>query len=537
MSVFRPARPRLVLASAALAFALPLGAQAPAATRPEPVDTAAIGKIVREATERSQILELASWMTDVHGSRLTGTPQLKAAGEWARTTLAQWGLANAALEPFTVPGFDRGWTNERFSMHVVAPTRYPVIATPSAWTAGTSGPVTAEVVYAPITDTTQLGQWAGKLRGKLVMSAPPRALEPGFKPMASRLDDEALARMAAWEGQGGAGRGPRDTSEMARRRQAMQQAAAVRTRVAQFLAAEGAIGVLSEARGDGGTVFSNNGGAKDSRQPISPLQVMVSAEHYGRMARTIQKGMPVTVELDVKNSFFDATPNLFNVVAEIPGTDPRLKGEVVMLGAHYDAWHTATGATDNAAGSAVMMEAVRILKALNLPMKRTVRIALWTGEEQGLHGSRQYVAKHFADRQMQSRLPAWEKLSAYFNLDNGTGKIRGIYAENNREAAKVFEAWLAPFRTMGSGTVTLAPTGGTDHMAFDAVGLPGFQFIQDGIEYGTRTHHSNMDTYERLVAADMKHNAAVVASFVYLAANRGEKVPRKAVPVTAAANR
>ena len=257
-------------------------------------------------------------------------------------------------------------------------------------------------------------------------------------------------------------------------------------------------------------------------------QVMVSAEHYGRIARTLQKGVPVTVELDVKNSFFDATPNLFNVVAEIPGTDPKLKHEVVMLGAHYDAWHTATGATDNAAGSAVMMESVRILKALNLPMKRTVRIALWTGEEQGLYGSRQYVAKHFGDRQSTVRTPEHERFSAYFNLDNGTGKIRGIYAENNREAAKVFEAWLAPFRAMGTTTVTLAPTGGTDHMAFDAVGLPGFQFIQDGIEYGTRTHHSNMDTYERLVADDMKHNAAVVASFVYLAANRGEKVPRKA---------
>jgi carboxypeptidase Q len=531
MSLFRPARTRIAVV-AALAYALPLGAQSATAARPEAVDTAAIAKIVREATERSQVMELASWMTDVHGSRLTGTPQLKAAGEWARSTLARWGLANAALEPFTVPGFDRGWTNERFSMQVVAPTKYPVIATPSAWTAGTNGPVTADVVYAPITDTTQLAQWAGKLRGKLVMSAPPRALEPHWKAEASRLDDEALSRMSAWASP--ADRGPRDTSEMARRRQAMQQQMAVRNRVAKFLVDEGAIGVLTEARGDGGTVFNNNGGSKDSKQPVSAMQLMVSAEHYGRIARTLQKGVPVTVELDVKNSFFDATPNMFNVVAEIPGTDPKLKGEVVMLGAHYDAWHTATGATDNAAGSAVMMEAVRILKTLGLPMKRTVRIALWTGEEQGLHGSRQYVAKHFADRQTGAKTPEWEKLSAYFNVDNGSGKIRGIYAENNRDAAKLFEAWMAPFRTMGTTTVTLAPTGGTDHMAFDAVGLPGFQFIQDGLEYGTRTHHSNMDTYERLVPDDMKHNAAVVASFVYQAANRGEKVPRKAAPVTAA---
>jgi Zn-dependent M28 family amino/carboxypeptidase len=261
---------------------------------------------------------------------------------------------------------------------------------------------------------------------------------------------------------------------------------------------------------------------------------MVAAEHYGRIARTLEKGLPVTVELDVKNTFVDATPNLFNVIAEIPGTDPKLRDEVVMLGAHYDAWHTATGATDNAAGSAIMMEAVRILKALNLPMKRTVRIALWTGEEQGLHGSRQYVATHFADRQSGARRPAYEKFSAYFNVDNGTGKIRGIYAEENRDAARMFAAWLAPFRTSGTSTVTLRGTGGTDHLAFDAVGLPGFQFIQDPVEYSTRTHHSNADTYERLQAADLAHNAAVVASVVYLAANRGEKVPRKAGGVTAA---
>ena len=307
--------------------------------------------------------------------------------------------------------------------------------------------------------------------------------------------------------------------------------------MSQFLQEQGAVGVLTEARGDGGTVFSNNGGQKDAKQPISMTQVMVAAEHYGRIARTLEKGLPVTVELDVRNTFHEAAPNLFNVVAEIPGTDPTLKAEVVMLGAHYDAWHTATGATDNAAGSAVMMEAVRILKALNLPMKRTVRIALWTGEEQGLHGSRQYVAQHFANRQTGARTPAYDRFSAYFNVDNGTGKIRGIYAENNREAAQVFASWMAPMKALGTSTVTLQPTGGTDHMAFDAVGLPGFQFIQDEVEYSSRTHHSNMDTYERLQAADMKHNAAVVASFVYLAAQRAERMPRKAAPVTAQAPR
>jgi hypothetical protein len=534
MSVFSPARrtANRVAYGAGLALVLvaPLSAQQAATRaagmRADAVDTAAIARIVREATDRSQVMELASWMTDVYGSRLSGTPQLKAAGEWARATLAKWGLANAALEPYTVAGFDRGWTNEKFSMQVVSPLKYPVIATPSAWTAGTNGPVTADVVMAVITDTTQLAEWKGKLRGKLVMTAKPTADEPHWKPEASRLSDEDLARMASYDPTAApAGRGPRDMSQF-------RAQAAVRNRVAQFLQDEGAIGVLTEGRGDGGTIFSNNGGQKDAKQPISMTQVMVASEHYGRMARTLEKGVPVQVELDIRNSFFDAAPNLFNVVAEIPGTDPKLKAEVVMLGAHYDAWHTATGATDNAAGSAVMMEAVRILKTLNLPMKRTVRIALWTGEEQGLFGSRQYVKAHFGDT--ITHTPEHARFSAYYNVDNGSGKIRGVYAQGNAAAATMFQSWLKPFETLGAKTVTLQNTGGTDHLAFDAVGLPGFQFIQDGLEYGSRTHHSNMDTYERLVAEDMKHNAAVVAAFVYLSANRGEKVPRKGGAVTAA---
>lgn len=533
MSLFRPAT-RVATRAAALMFALPLAlplvvapvhAQQAATTRPEAVDTAAIGRILREATERSQVMDLASWMTDVHGSRLSGSPGMKVAGEWARGTLAKWGLANAALEPYTVAGFDRGWTNEKFSMQVIAPTRYTVIATPSAWTAGTSGPVTADVVMAVITDTTQLAEWKGKLKGKLVMTTKPFDVEPHWKAEATRLSDDDLAKMSAWAPNTAAARPARDMSQF-------RAQAATRARVAQFLQEEGALGVLTEGRGDGGTIFSNNGGQKDAKQPISTMQVMVASEYYGRIARTLEKGVPVQVELDVRNSFSDAAPNLFNVVAEIPGTDKNLKSEVVMLGAHYDAWHTATGATDNAAGSAVMMEAVRILKSLNLPMKRTVRIALWTGEEQGLYGSRRYVAQHFGDT--LTHTPEHAKLAAYFNLDNGSGKIRGVYAQGNTAVVPIFQSWLAPFAANGASTVTLQNTGGTDHLSFDAVGLPGFQFIQDGLEYGSRTHHSNMDTFERLQGDDMKWNAAVLASFVYLAANRVEKLPRKVAPVQAA---
>jgi Zn-dependent M28 family amino/carboxypeptidase len=258
--------------------------------------------------------------------------------------------------------------------------------------------------------------------------------------------------------------------------------------------------------------------------------VVVAAEHYGRVARTLARGVPVTLELDVRNTWHDADRSSFNILAELPGTDARLKDEVVMLGAHFDSWHAGTGATDNAAGSAIMMEALRILQAARVPLRRTVRLALWTGEEQGLLGSRAYVKRHFGDRETMQLTPTHARLSSYFNVDNGTGKIRGIYAQGNAAAAPIFRQWLAPFAGDGARTVTLANTGGTDHLAFDAVGLPGFQFIQDELEYDSRTHHSNMDVFERVQADDMRHNAIVVATFVMQAANRDERLPRKPLP-------
>jgi Zn-dependent M28 family amino/carboxypeptidase len=258
---------------------------------------------------------------------------------------------------------------------------------------------------------------------------------------------------------------------------------------------------------------------------------MFSTEHYGRIARMVEKGIPVTVELDVKNTFYDNDPSSFNIVAEIPGTDPKLKDEVVMLGAHFDSWHTGTGATDNAAGSAVMLEALRLIKAAGLRPRRTIRIGLWTGEEQGLLGSRAYVKEHFGDPQtMQLKQPMHGQFAGYFNVDNGTGAIRGVYLQKNQAVAPIFQAWMAAYNDPRMHTLSANNTGGTDHLSFDAVGLPGFQFIQDPVDYGSRTHHSNMDLFERLVPNDMKHNAAVVATFVYLTANRDEKLPRKPAP-------
>jgi carboxypeptidase Q len=278
-------------------------------------------------------------------------------------------------------------------------------------------------------------------------------------------------------------------------------------------------------------VFVQSAGGSRDTVPNAPMvpTVVLAAEHYGRLARTLAKGVPVTLELNDQNRWYDADRNAFNLVAEIPGTDRKLKDEVVMVGAHFDSWHTGTGATDNAAGSAVMMEALRILKASGVPLKRTVRVGLWSGEEEGLLGSRAYVKQHFGDA--TTHTPEHAKLDVYFNVDNGTGKIRGVYEQGNAAVAPLFDAWMSPFKSRGMKTLTLSNTGGTDHLSFDAVGLPGFQFIQDEEEYGTRTHHSNMDVYERVQPDDMKWNAVVVASFVMQAANRDAMVPRKGTPV------
>jgi Zn-dependent M28 family amino/carboxypeptidase len=287
--------------------------------------------------------------------------------------------------------------------------------------------------------------------------------------------------------------------------------------------------------GDGGTVFVQGGGSRNPSDPPTAPQLVLAVEHYGRIWRTLERKVPVTMEIDVKNTFHDADRNSYNILAELPGSDPTLASEIVMLGGHFDGWHAGTGATDNAAGSAVMMEAIRILKASGLKPRRTVRIGLWGAEEQGLLGSRAYVKEHFADRETMTLKPEHAKVSAYFNVDNGTGAIRGVYQQGNEAVAPIFSAWMEPFRNLGMTTLTIRNTGGTDHLAFDAVGIPGFQFIQDEIEYDTRTHHSNMDTYERIQAADMMKNAVIVASFVYHAANRDQMIPRKPLPKPAPA--
>jgi hypothetical protein len=501
---------KLTAAVLLLLLAIPLTAQLQ-----EKADLDAIYKIKEEGFERSQVMEVASYITDVYGARLTNSPSIKAAGEWARQKLTEWELVNVKLEPWGP--FGRGWSNERFTAHVVSDAPFPVIAYPKAWTPGTKGPMTAEVVAAVIQNEGDFAKYRGQLSDKWVLTTALREVPAQFQAPGRRLTAEQLDNLAAQSPRlpGNRGGGGANNQNFQRRR-------------LQFYLEEDVAGLIDPAQGDGGTVFLAGGGV--SRNPNDPSlpQVVMAVEHYGRIMRMIEKKVPVRLELNIQNKFHEEELNAFNIVAEIPGADRA--DEVVMLGAHFDSWHTGTGATDNAAGSAVMMEAIRILKVTGLRMRRTVRLALWTGEEQGLLGSRAYVTQHFANRETMQLKPEHSKLSAYFNVDNGTGAIRGVYLQGNEAVTPVFAAWMQPFKNLGMTTLAIRNTGGTDHTNFDAVGLPGFQFIQDPVEYDSRTHHSNMDVYERIQAADMMKNAVIVASFVYHAANREEKLPRKPLP-------
>jgi carboxypeptidase Q len=493
-----------------LVIGLPLAADWPAN---ESIDLDAVYRIKDEGLQRSKVMEIESWLTDVYGPRLTNSPNIREAADWAQRTMKEWGLANVHTEGWT---FGRGWQNQRVVANAVTPRPYPLIAYPKPWTPGTTGLVTGDAVIAVISEDKDFATFKGKLKGKFVLSVPMRAVPAHFEAQGARYTDAQLADIGKdpLPGRGGRGNVNQDFN---RRR-------------SQFWIDEGVATVLDFGGGDGGTVFVQwpQGASADPKGPAQPPQVRLGVEQYGRIWRTLEKKIPVTISMDIANRFLDADQEAFNIVAELPGTDKA--DEIVMLGAHFDSWDSGTGATDNAAGSAVMMEAMRILKTTGLRLRRTVRLALWTGEEQGLLGSKAYVKTHFGDPATMELRPEHAKLSGYFNVDNGTGLIRGVYQQRNEAVAPIFQAWMEPFRNMGMTTLTTRNTTGTDHLSFDAVGLPGFQFIQDEIEYDSRTHHSNMDVYERIQAGDMMRNAVIVASFVYNAANREEKLPRKPLP-------
>lgn len=499
----------------------------------EVVDQAIIQKIRNEGLNNSQVMKTAFYLTDVSGPRLSNSPGLKRAQDWAVNTLKSYGLQNVKLEPWGK--FGKGWQVEKSYTAMTAPYYHAIIASPKAWTPGTNGPVKSEIVIIDISkiDTVlQLASYQGKLKGKIVIFDSPTVLTTTFKADGKRYTEEELSALAAPpvdDGRPGRAFTPEQMAQLRKSR-------AMRTKIGDFLKAENAALLLSLSRGAHGTLFTTNGASyAEDAAPVLP-ELEMSSEDYLRILRLIKGGIKVEMEAEIKTQFFTSDLQGYNVIAEIPGTDKDLKDEIVMLGGHLDSWHAATGATDNAAGCAVMIEAVRIITSLNLHPKRTIRIALWSSEEQGLHGSRGYVSNHFGDPKTMVLKPEQGKISAYYNLDNGTGKIRGIYLQGNTAAGPIFESWLAPFKDLDATTITSRNTGGTDHLAFDALGIPGFQFIQDGIDYDTRTHHSNMDTYDRLIANDLKQSAAIVAAFVYNTAQRDLKIPRKELPKSQASN-
>jgi len=480
-------------------------------------DYNAIYKIKDEGFNRSQVMEIESYLADVYGPRVTNSPNVRAAGEWTMGKMKEWQLTNVHEETWP---FGRGWSNEHTSAEMIAPRYFYLIAYPKVWTPGTNGSVTGDAVLVPMAKEEDFAKYKGQLKGKFVLSDPtPPDLKPHFEPDAHRYTDAELADLANETIPG-----PRNEDRFAQLRAQRE----FQNKLQKFLLEEGAAGWIESNRGDDGTVFVQQGGSRDPKDPPAITRVALATEHYGRIYRLLQKKIPVTLKLDVDNKFYDEDLNSFDILGEIPGTDKA--DEVVMLGGHFDSWQAGTGATDNGAGAATMLEAIRILKATGMPMRRTVRVGLWTGEEEGLLGSRAYVKAHFGDPETMKLLPEHAKLDAYYNIDNGTGKIRGVYLQGNEAVTPIFAKWMEPFHGLGMTTLTMRNTGGTDHLAFNAVGLPGFQFIQDPLDYDSRTHHSNMDVYERIQEPDMKQIAVIVASFVYMTANRPEMLPRKPLP-------
>ena len=503
----------------------------------EKVDLETITRIRYEGFHNSQVMQLASDLMDSIGERLTGSPNMRRANEWTRDKLTEIGLTNAHLEAWGP--FGRGWANQYVNARMTSPDIVPLIVYAKAWTPGTNGVVTAKCIRANIEDKKDFDKYRGKLAGMIVLFGADADVKPIEEAPFKRLTDDDLAKIGQYQVPGE--RPPFRMADMLRRRQFIKD-------LNQFLADEKVLAVIDHSRGTagGGTVFVQSGGSYKPGETTTIPQLTMASEHWSRIARLLDEKKDVTLELSVTNMFYDEDPMQYDTIAEIPGTDK--KDEVVMLGAHLDSWHTGTGATDNGAGSIVMMEAVRILKAIGVTPRRTIRIGLWSGEEEGLLGSQGYVEQHFGSRPPSDDpsmkgtptllrrdagpvtvKPEQKKVSAYFNVDNGSGKIRGVYMQENEAVAPIFEAWMQPFRDLGMTTLTMRNTGGTDHLSFDAVGIPGFQFIQDPIEYETRTHHSNMDVYDRLQPEDLKQAAVIVASFVYESAMRDQMLPRKPI--------
>jgi carboxypeptidase Q len=557
--------PAVVFSAAVISFAAdkPKTATTPAAVDPyaevqsatESLDIGMYQRIRDEGLNHSHVMEFASALMDGIGPRLTASPNAKKANEWTRDTLTKIGLENAHLEDWGEFGI--GWQQMNTWARMVSPDTAVLILQATPWSPATSGPVTGDVVWVDIHEEKDFDKYKGKLAGKIVLYGAMREVPAMEKPLFERNSEKDLDEIAEYPvSAGGGGRSP----EMEARLRTYMERMRMIDKIAQFFADEKVAAVIEPSRdaknggGSGGTFFDDNG-ATLGRTPYKAdkkvkVPVAVAAiESYGRLYRLVQAHVPVSVEINIDTKFTGDHEHAYNTVAEIPGTDPKLKEQVVMLGGHLDSWIAGTGATDNGAGTVVAMEAVRILKALGVKPRRTIRIVLWTGEEQGLFGSKGYCKEHFGSAALstapdQQALPEFMRratgplevkpeqklISAYFNVDNGSGKIRGIYTQGNAAVAPIFAQWIAPLKDLGVNTLTMRNTGGTDHLGFDAVGIPGFQFIQDDLDYESRTHHSNQDVVERLQAADLKQISTVEAIFVYNAAMRDQMMPRKPLP-------
>ena len=480
----------------------------------ENVDLGMIYKIKQEGLKNSGIEDLAFWLTDFVGPRLTGSTGNNRGNEWAKKKMEELGFQNVRIE--AARDFTRGgWDNLKTYAAMTAPYYSNFACNPVAWTGSTNGLIKGEVVLMDVTIENDLEKYKGKLAGKIVLIPSPTSYTVSFEPLASRYTGEQLKELT------------NATSSKPGRQQGdfvtMMAQRALRTKITDLLNAEGAAvllsssGVFNVPRSTGANYTAGN------KEPVAQLNLPI--EDHARMERLLRHNVPVEMEIEIQNKFF-ATPSVYNVIGEISGTDKLLKNEVILLGAHIDSWHGGTGAADNASGCVVMMEALRILKSLDVAPRRTIRIALWGGEEQGLNGSLGYVEKYLVDSKTMEHKPDYNNFAGYFNMDNGSGKYRGIYLQENEFVRPIFEEWLKPFADMGASTVTIRNTTGTDHLSFNSAGLPGFQFIQDEIEYD-RGYHTVMDTYERLVMDDLKQNAVITASFVYNAAMRNAKLPGK----------
>jgi carboxypeptidase Q len=512
---------RYVIGVLALAFASASGAQ---------VDNATINRIIDEELNRSELPQTAAYLTDRIGGRMTNSPAMRAAEQWTQQQFKTWGLKNVRAEGFD---FGRGWSIERIETRMLTPRVLPMQSIPVAWTPSTNGTVSAPVLVAPMQRERDLDKWKGKLRGKIVLvNQPAEGSEPD-QPAFRRQSDEDLGKLDQYL------QPTRSETAIAR---GLKRSAFAAKRDA-FLASEGALAWMRESSRDGGLVHGEGYSYRVGETPKVP-GIELKAEDYRRLARLAKTDAVPTVELTSAVRYYDDDHNAYNIIAEIPGRDP--KAGYVMAGAHLDSWVAADGANDNGAGSVVVMEIARVLTKLGVKPKRTIRFVLWAGEEQGLLGSMAYVEQHLAKRPPVTDpelaklspfntwntrwpitpLPGSDELAAYFNLDNGSGKIRGIYTEGNNSVVPIFREWLGPFGSMGASRVVARPTGGTDHVLMQSVGIPAFQFIQDPLDYNSRVHHTSVDTYDHMKMADLKQATIVMASFLWQAAERADPLPR-----------